>query len=161
MERPKRITLLGERVIAFRDSEGRIGLIAEYCAHRRASLYFGRNEESGIRCVYHGWKFDVDGRCVDMPSEPLGVRSVTGKVRLWRRTPASSVPDSCGPAWAPTASKRRRSRCRSCRGLRFRPVIDTSPAGCTLQLGASAGGQDRRGSRPVPPPTLGQRSLVA
>jgi phenylpropionate dioxygenase-like ring-hydroxylating dioxygenase large terminal subunit len=78
---PKRVTLLGERLIAFRDSEGRVGLIAEYCAHRRASLYFGRNEETGIRCVYHGWKFDVDGRCVDMPSQPLGC-PLQGKVRL-------------------------------------------------------------------------------
>jgi phthalate 4,5-dioxygenase len=67
---PVRVRLLGERLVAFRDSEGRIGLLGEHCAHRGASLFFGRNEECGLRCVYHGWKYDVDGQCVDMPSEP-------------------------------------------------------------------------------------------
>ncbi len=67
---PVRVRLLGERLVAFRDSKGRIGLLEEYCAHRRASLYLGRNEESGLRCVYHGWKYDVEGNCVDMPNEP-------------------------------------------------------------------------------------------
>ena len=67
---PIRIKLLGEELIAFRDTDGNIGLIDNYCPHRRASLFFGRNEECGMRCVYHGWKFDVNGDCVDMPSEP-------------------------------------------------------------------------------------------
>ena len=67
---PVRIRLLGEDLIAFRDSTGRTGLLDEFCAHRRASLFWGRNEECGLRCVYHGWKFDVDGTCVDMPNEP-------------------------------------------------------------------------------------------
>lgn len=67
---PKRLRLLGEDLIVFRDSQDRIGVMEEHCPHRRASLYFGRNEECGIRCVYHGWKFDVDGNCLDMPSEP-------------------------------------------------------------------------------------------
>ncbi len=67
---PVRVRLLGEDLIAFRDSEGRIGLLDELCPHRRASLYFGRNEECGLRCVYHGWKFDVAGACVDMMNEP-------------------------------------------------------------------------------------------
>jgi phenylpropionate dioxygenase-like ring-hydroxylating dioxygenase large terminal subunit len=67
---PVRVTLMGEDLIAFRDTEGRVGLLAANCPHRGASLFFGRNEESGIRCVYHGWKFDVAGRCVDMPNEP-------------------------------------------------------------------------------------------
>ena len=62
--------LLGEDLIAFRDSNGRIGLLGNHCPHRGASLFFGRNEEAGLRCVYHGWKFDVDGTCVDMPNEP-------------------------------------------------------------------------------------------
>src|SRR5688500_5979097 len=56
---PVRIKLLGEDLIAFRDSAGRVGLLAQACAHRGASLFFGRNEESGLRCVYHGWKYDV------------------------------------------------------------------------------------------------------
>ena len=67
---PVRVTLLSEKLIAFRDSAGRIGLIEEFCAHRRVSLWFGRNEENGIRCPYHGWKYDYTGQCVEIPSEP-------------------------------------------------------------------------------------------
>jgi phthalate 4,5-dioxygenase len=67
---PVRILLLGEQLIAFRDSNGKIGLLQNNCPHRGASLFFGRNEEAGLRCVYHGWKFDVDGNCIDMPNEP-------------------------------------------------------------------------------------------
>jgi len=67
---PVRILMLGEQLIAFRDSSGKVGLIQNNCPHRGASLFFGRNEEAGIRCVYHGWKFDVDGHCIDMPNEP-------------------------------------------------------------------------------------------
>jgi phenylpropionate dioxygenase-like ring-hydroxylating dioxygenase large terminal subunit len=67
---PVRVRLLGEDLIAFRDSTGRVGMLAHSCPHRGASLFFGRNEEDGLRCVYHGWKFDVTGACVDMPSEP-------------------------------------------------------------------------------------------
>jgi phenylpropionate dioxygenase-like ring-hydroxylating dioxygenase large terminal subunit len=66
---PVRVSLLGERLVAFRDTDGRVGLITKFCAHRNADLFFGRNEECGLRCTYHGWKFDVDGNCVDMPSE--------------------------------------------------------------------------------------------
>src|SRR6516162_6197436 len=62
---PVRVRLLGEDLVAFRDTKGRIGILDEYCPHRRASLFFGRNEECGLRCVYHGWKFDVAGTCVD------------------------------------------------------------------------------------------------
>jgi phenylpropionate dioxygenase-like ring-hydroxylating dioxygenase large terminal subunit len=67
---PVRVRLLAEDLVAFRDSNGRVGLVQAYCPHRRAPLFFGRNEECGLRCVYHGWKFDVDGNCVDVPSEP-------------------------------------------------------------------------------------------
>ena len=67
---PVRVKLLGEELVAFRDTQGRIGLLDEFCPHRRVSLFFGRNEECGLRCVYHGWKFDADGRCVDMMNEP-------------------------------------------------------------------------------------------
>ena len=67
---PQRLTLLGEKLVAFRDSQGRPGLVDERCPHRNASMFFGRNEEDGLRCVYHGWKFDITGQCVDMPSEP-------------------------------------------------------------------------------------------
>jgi phenylpropionate dioxygenase-like ring-hydroxylating dioxygenase large terminal subunit len=67
---PIHVRLLGEDLVAFRDSDGHVGLLDELCPHRLASLFLGRNEEGGLRCVYHGWKFDVDGRCVDMPNEP-------------------------------------------------------------------------------------------
>jgi phenylpropionate dioxygenase-like ring-hydroxylating dioxygenase large terminal subunit len=67
---PLRVLILGEQLIAFRDTPGQVGLIQNNCPHRGASLFFGRNEEAGLRCVYHGWKFSVDGTCVDMPNEP-------------------------------------------------------------------------------------------
>lgn len=67
---PVRVRLLGEDLVAFRDTNGEIGVVAENCPHRGASLFFGRNEENGLRCVYHGWKFDTSGSCVDMPNEP-------------------------------------------------------------------------------------------
>jgi phenylpropionate dioxygenase-like ring-hydroxylating dioxygenase large terminal subunit len=67
---PLRVKLLGEELIAFRTTSGAVGLIQNACPHRGASLFFGRNEEEGLRCVYHGWKFDTSGACVDMPSEP-------------------------------------------------------------------------------------------
>jgi phthalate 4,5-dioxygenase oxygenase subunit len=67
---PVRLTMLNEKLIAFRDSDGKVGFVAENCPHRGASMFFGRNEESGLRCVYHGWKFDTSCACVDMPNEP-------------------------------------------------------------------------------------------
>ena len=67
---PVRVKILGEKLIAFRDSEGRPGLVDEFCAHRGASLFLGRNEECGIRCSYHGWKYDINGQCVDLPQAP-------------------------------------------------------------------------------------------
>ena len=71
-EPPVRLRLLGEALVVFRDSQGRIGVMDEHCPHRGASLFFGRNEEGGIRCVYHGWKFDVNGQCMELPTEPAG-----------------------------------------------------------------------------------------
>src|SRR5262249_39907634 len=67
--RVKRIKILGEALVAFRGPGGRAALLAEFCSHRAASLYFARNEPAGLRCVYHGWQFAPDGRCVDMPNE--------------------------------------------------------------------------------------------
>ncbi len=68
---PYRVRLLGEDLVAYRDSEGRVGLVDQACPHRGAPMVFARNEEGGIRCAYHGWKFEVDGRCVEMPAEPV------------------------------------------------------------------------------------------
>ena len=67
---PQRVRLLGENLIAYRDTDSRVGLLADNCSHRGASLFYGRNEEGGLRCVYHGWKYDVAGNCLDMPNEP-------------------------------------------------------------------------------------------
>jgi phenylpropionate dioxygenase-like ring-hydroxylating dioxygenase large terminal subunit len=67
---PIRFRVLSEDLVAFRDSNGAIAFMQQACPHRGASMFFGRNEESGLRCVYHGWKFDVAGDCVDMPNEP-------------------------------------------------------------------------------------------
>jgi len=91
---PVRVRLLGENLVAFRDALGRPGLLQENCPHRGASLYFGRNEDAAaLRCVYHGWAFDVAGRCVDMPSEPQPFRE---KVRM-RAYPTH---ESGGIIWA-------------------------------------------------------------
>jgi phthalate 4,5-dioxygenase len=78
---PVRIKLLSERLLAFRDSDGKLGLIDEFCAHRGVSLWFGRNEDGGIRCSYHGWKYDREGQCVDIPSEPAG-SGMCGRIKL-------------------------------------------------------------------------------
>jgi phthalate 4,5-dioxygenase oxygenase subunit len=69
---PVRVRLLGEDLVAFRDTEGRVGLLEEHCPHRGASLALAVNEECGLRCLYHGWKFAVDGQCLDIPTEPAG-----------------------------------------------------------------------------------------
>ncbi|MDE2803278.1 MAG: Rieske 2Fe-2S domain-containing protein, partial [Chloroflexota bacterium] len=66
----KRMRLLSENLVMFRDSDGNVGCFPESCPHRGASLYFGRSEEGGLRCIYNGWKFNVDGQCLEMPSEP-------------------------------------------------------------------------------------------
>ncbi len=67
---PLRVKMLGEDLVAFRDTNGVVGIVDAFCPHRRAPLFLGRNEKCGLRCVYHGWKFDVTGNCVDMPTEP-------------------------------------------------------------------------------------------
>ncbi len=86
---PIRLTLLNEQLVAFRDTNGHVGIIQNNCPHRGASLFFGRNEEAGLRCVYHGWKFSADGTCVDMPNEPAEsdfkqkVKAVAYPTREW------------------------------------------------------------------------------
>jgi phenylpropionate dioxygenase-like ring-hydroxylating dioxygenase large terminal subunit len=92
---PVRIKLLGEELVAFRDTHGRLGLLAEHCPHRLASLFLGRNEEDGLRCVFHGWKFDVAGQCVEMPTEPSDSR-FKEKVRQ----PAYPTVERGGVIWA-------------------------------------------------------------
>ena len=63
-----RVTLMGEKLVAFRETAGRIGLLQKHCPHRTASLFFGHNEECGIHCIHHGWKFDIEGNCVYLPA---------------------------------------------------------------------------------------------
>ncbi|MDE2561086.1 MAG: Rieske 2Fe-2S domain-containing protein [Sphingomonadales bacterium] len=91
---PLRVRLLGENMVAFRDSEGKVGVLDELCPHRRASLAFGRNEECGLRCLYHGWKFNVNGQVMDMSSEP-------GDSPLRNRIRARSYPviEAAGFVW--------------------------------------------------------------
>jgi phenylpropionate dioxygenase-like ring-hydroxylating dioxygenase large terminal subunit len=92
---PVRVNVLGENLVAFRDSSGTIGLLDAYCPHRRANLYWGRNEEHGLRCVYHGWKFDVNGQCTDLPNCPEGANL---KDRV--TTPAYPTLERGGLIWA-------------------------------------------------------------
>lgn len=78
---PVRLKIMGEELAAFRDSDGRIGVVDAYCPHRGAPMFFGRNEEGGLRCIYHAWKFDAEGTCVDIPSCPEG-DSFRSKVKI-------------------------------------------------------------------------------
>jgi phenylpropionate dioxygenase-like ring-hydroxylating dioxygenase large terminal subunit len=78
---PRKVRLLGENFVAFRSADGRIGMLEELCPHRRASLVLARNEECGLRCLFHGWKLDLDGRVVDAPSEPADRVAFVNKVR--------------------------------------------------------------------------------
>jgi phthalate 4,5-dioxygenase oxygenase subunit len=116
---PLRLRLLGEDLVLFRDTKGRVGLLDEHCPHRLASLYFGRNEDCGIRCIYHGWKFDVTGACLDMPNEPPSSNfkdKVTAKAYPTRERggliwaylgPAATLPTLPGFEWLDLPSSHR------------------------------------------------------
>ncbi len=115
---PAKARVFGEDLVVFRDTEGRVGVMDEYCPHRRASLVYGRNEEGGLRCLYHGWKMDVEGNVLEMASEPAasGMAAKTKHkaypVKEWGGMvwtymgPRTSVPEFRPPAWAPTAETR-------------------------------------------------------
>jgi phthalate 4,5-dioxygenase len=94
--------VLGEDLVAFRDTQGRVGLIEPHCAHRGAHLFFGRNEDCGIRCIYHGWKYDVDGKCVDMPNVPPG-SGYHGKIAI-KAYPTKEFGNPCGRTWGRAAA---------------------------------------------------------
>src|SRR3954471_17974139 len=111
--KPVRSRLLGEDLVVFRDSKNRLGVLGELCMHRRASLAFGRNEDCGLRCLYHGWKFDIEGNVVDMPSEAPGAaqrfakkqkaypaREAGGFVWVWMGS-REDMHEFQPPAWAP------------------------------------------------------------
>ena len=92
---PHRVRLLGEDLVAFRDSAGRVGLVDHACPHRGAPMVFARNEDEGLRCVYHGWKFDASGQCRDMPAEPKGAQMCKNM-----RIKAYPVQERAGVLWA-------------------------------------------------------------
>jgi phenylpropionate dioxygenase-like ring-hydroxylating dioxygenase large terminal subunit len=94
-ERPKQIRILGEDLVLFRDRSGRVGLLYERCAHRGTTLYYGKVEERGLRCCYHGWLYDVEGRCLDQPCEPQG-----GRARHTIRQPWYPVEERYGLVFA-------------------------------------------------------------
>ncbi len=96
---PVRVRLLGEDLVLFRDSSGRIGLIDEYCPHRTASMYFGRNEEGGLRCVYHGLKFDVTGQCLDVPCLPSNFAAHADRIRNEIRIKSYPCLERGGTVW--------------------------------------------------------------
>jgi len=116
--KPIRARVLGEDLVVFRDSKGRVGVLDEYCSHRRASLVYGRNEECGLRCLYHGWKFDVEGNVIDMASEPVDkadpcrVKQKAYRAReaggfVWTYMgPPEEMPAFEAPAFAPTPDVR-------------------------------------------------------
>ena len=114
--KPVKVRLLGEDLVAFRDTDGAVGLLEELCPHRRASLVFARNEEHGLRCLYHGWKMDIAGNVVDMSSEPAG-SELKQKIKqkayptvewagvVWTYMgPEESRPEFQPPPWAPKAT---------------------------------------------------------
>ncbi|MEI7739171.1 MAG: Rieske 2Fe-2S domain-containing protein [Betaproteobacteria bacterium] len=115
---PVRARVLGEDLVVFRDTEGRIGVLGEYCPHRRASLVFGRNENSGLRCLYHGWKMDISGQVVDMSSEPNSsrlkekIKHISYPAQEWGGMvwaymgPPETLTAFTPPAWAPNESVR-------------------------------------------------------
>src|SRR5436853_959809 len=115
---PVKARVFGEDMVVFRDSDGRVGVMDEYCPHRRASLVYGRNEEGGLRCLYHGWKLDVEGNVLEMTSEPTE-SGFAGKVRhkayparegagfVWTYMgPAETMPEFEPPSFAPTGAER-------------------------------------------------------
>ena len=123
---PVRVKIMGEELVAFRDTEGRVGLVDPRCPHRGANLFFGRNEQCGLRCAYHGWKFDVSGRCVDLPTLPPDstfrdrVRITAYPVREW----GEFVWAYLGPAGPPGLRGRDRHR----------PLLVPPHAGDVLEL---------------------------
>ena len=94
---PRRLRLLGEDLIAFRDSNGDVGIVGAYCPHKLAPLFFGRNEDCGIRCAYHGWKFDKLGECVEIPNLPPNFDTNALKARA--RIPGYPTREAGGMVW--------------------------------------------------------------
>ena len=143
---PLRVRMLGEDLLAFRDTQGSVGLLGENCPHRGASLFFGRNEEAGLRCVYHGWKYDVTGRCVDMPNEPpeSNFRDKVRHTAYPCREAAGVVWTYMGSRTPPPSAARRRAGPRA--GVSPRRRQDHRG----LQLAPDSRGRPRLGPHGVP-----------
>ena len=133
---PVRVKLLSERLLAFRDTDGRYGLMDEFCAHRGVSLWFGRNEECGLRCPYHGWKYDVTGQCIEVPSEPEA-SGFAQKIKLqsyplverggvlWTYMgPPERAAAAAGVGIHHRAAARRRSRASGCRNRNWLQAME-------------------------------------
>ena len=143
---PVRVRLLGEDLVAFRDSDGRLGIVDEHCPHRRASLALGRNEECGLRCLYHGWKIDVEGNVVDRPSEPREASAA----KPVRHT-AYPCREAGGFVWVMDGCRRRDARIRASRvGAVARHQDQRREDPRRLQLGAGARRRDRFGAQLEP-----------
>src|SRR2546428_593095 len=145
--RVKRVRLLGEDLVALRARDGKVGLLGEHCSHRRASLYFGRNEEAGLRCIYHGWKYGLDGQCLEMPNE-----SAESDFQEKVCHPAYPCAERGGVVWTymgPAACASGTSRsptCRSppCRRPIPRPIqFDTPTSGSRWTTSPSSTGASR------------------
>ena len=132
-ERPvKAIQLLGQHLVLFRDEQGRYGLVDRACPHRGADLAFGRLENGGLRCAFHGWLFDVGGKCLETPAEPEGSKLYT-KIRH-KAYPVRERNGSCSPIWDPASRLRLRTLIVSSRRtphLRFQGT-------CRVQLAPDA-----------------------
>ena len=151
---PLRFMLLGEDLVAFRDSEGNVGVMEEFCPHRGASLALARNEDHGLTCIYHGWKFDVHGNCVRMPSEPeasnfkdkvkaraFPTREVAGMVWCYMGTQAT-LPPFPSFQWTQVPEEnlcaiKTLQECNFCRGWRGALTPPTRRS-CTAPSGACA-----------------------
>ena len=127
---PVRVKLFSERLLAFRDTDGKYGLIDEFCAHRGVSLWFGRNEEHGLRCPYHGWKYDTTGQCIDVPSEPME-SGFCKKIKL-KSYPLVKIGPVLWTYMGPPTSSR---RCRSGSSRWFRRSRASSRSACRSRTG--------------------------
>ena len=134
---PVRVKLLGEKLVAYRDTVGKVGMVDEFCAHRRASLFLGRNEEGGLRCIYHGWKYDTEGNCLETPTEPVG-SSFKDKIHL----KAYPTMEMGGMIWAYLGPGEKIPPSQSNR-LRRANAETAAPARRVLSFHVAAGSQRR------------------
>ena len=149
---PKKIKILGEDLLAFRDSNGRVGIVEPHCPHRGANLYYGRNEECGLRCSFHGWKFDVDGNCVDLPTSPPE-SDLQGHDQAARLSDARMGRHDLG-LHGPARDDARAAAARARPGAGVEPLRHQEMAG--LQLGAERRGRARHRALLLPACRAGQ-----